>query len=59
MKCTAVFCTNEATTIIKMKRSKYRGRARCDQCVEEIKRKDDNRERPGMFTGKLEYIPIE
>ena len=58
MKCAAVFCENEATTIIKLKHTNYRGRVRCDSCTDIARRQFDNPERPDMFTGRMEYIPI-
>ena len=59
MKCTAVFCENEATTIIKLKHTNYRGRVRCDSCTAIARRQFDNPERPDMFTGRMEYIPLD
>lgn len=56
MKCTAVFCENQATTIVKLKSTQYTGRVYCNPCVERVKNQNG---KGTMFYNKLEYIPLE
>jgi len=61
MKCTAVFCTNKATTVVRIKHKDgtfSRLIPRCDKCLDEHKRWYDNPERPDVLTGRFAYEPI-
>jgi len=51
MKCDAIFCTREAKYIVKLKKSKYMGRVRCEQCAREF-------QQYGTY-GEIELIPIK